>query len=63
MTNNAVAAKNYWGLSYYAFDTPDALLWTMAALTAASLVVVARDMFGKWRRGHSVNRCRCSPRQ
>ena len=54
MTNNAVAAKNYWGLSYYAFDTPDALLWTMAAVTAASLVVVARDMLGKWRRGHAL---------
>ena len=49
--NNAVAAKHYRGLTYYAFDTPDALLWTMAALTAASLVVVAWDILRKWARG------------
>ena len=50
-TNNAVAAKYHWGLAYYAFDTPDPLLWTMAALTAASLVVVALDMLRKWALG------------
>ena len=49
MTNDALAAKNYWGLTYYVFDTPDALLAAMFAATALTGAVVLRDLYRKWR--------------
>ena len=49
MTNNALAAKDYWGLTYYMFEVPDALLVAMFTLTGASAAVVARDLIFKWR--------------
>ena len=49
MTNDALAAKDYWGLTYYVFDTPDALLAVMFAATAISGALVLRDLFRKWR--------------
>lgn len=48
MINDALAAHKYWGLTYYMFDTPDALLMTMFALTAVSGLVVLRDLVLKW---------------
>ena len=54
LTNDAVARKGYWGLSYYAFDTPDVLLAAMAMLTALSLGVVGRDMLRKWRQERTL---------
>ena len=54
MTNDVLSRKAYWGLSYVTFDTPDPLLWAMAALTAVSVGVVARDFVRKWRRDRSL---------
>ena len=54
MTNDALARKHYWGLSYYTFDVPDPLLWAVAALTACSAGVVARDVLRHWRTGGRV---------
>ena len=49
MTNNALAARDYWGLTYYLFDVPDVFLITMCVLSAASAIVVGRDLLLKWR--------------
>ena len=54
MTNDVLAAKDYWGLTYYAFDTPDALLAAMFAATAISGAVVLRDLFLKWRQERTL---------
>ena len=54
MTNDVLSKKYYWGLTYFTFDTPDPLLWAMAALTAVSLCVVARDFLRKWRQDRSL---------
>lgn len=48
-TNNAVAAHNYWGLTYFVFDTPDAILAALLAGVAVSTLLVARDFYAKWR--------------
>ena len=49
MANNALAAQDYWGLTYYLFDVPDALLAGMWVLNGASAVVVGRDLLLRWR--------------
>ena len=49
MTNDALAARDYWGLTYYAFDTPEPILAVMFLATAISGVVVLRDLVLKWR--------------
>ena len=49
MTNDALAARSYWGLTYYAFDTPEPVLAAMLIATAISGIVVLRDLFLKWR--------------
>ena len=54
MTNDALAAKDFWGLTYYVFDTPDALLLVMFAATAVSGALVLRDLFLKWRAERSL---------
>ena len=48
LTNDVLAKKYYWGLTYFTFDTPDVVLAALAILTATSVGVVARDMFRKW---------------
>lgn len=49
MTNDALAARDYWGLTYYAFDTPESILAVMFLATAISGIVVLRDLVLKWR--------------
>ena len=49
MTNHVLAEQDYWGLTYYTFDTPDAVLTVMCAATAISGIVVLRDLLRKWR--------------
>ena len=49
LTNDVLAERNYWGLTYYTFDTPDPILAAMVVATALSAIVVLRDLFGKWR--------------
>ena len=49
MANNELAAHDFWGLTYYMFDTPDALLNTMFTLTGISAAVLARDLLLRWR--------------
>lgn len=49
MANKELAAHDYWGLTYYTFDSPDTLLYAMATLTATSAAVVARDFLFRWR--------------
>ena len=49
MANDELAAHDFWGLTYYTFDTPDVLLNTMFTLTGISAAVVARDLLLRWR--------------
>ena len=49
LSNNALAARDYWGLTYLMFDTPDALLAALVAAVAVSTVLVGRDFLLKWR--------------
>ena len=49
MTNDALAARDFWGLTYYVFETPGPLLAVMFAATGVSGAVVLRDLFLKWR--------------
>ena len=44
VSNNALAAHDYWGLTYLMFDTPDTLLAALLAAVAVSTLVVARDL-------------------
>ena len=54
MTNKELAGRDYWGLTYYTFDCPDALLYAMCALTAISAVAVLRDLLLGWRAGRAL---------
>ena len=54
LTNDRLAARDYWGLTYFTFDTPDVVLAAMAALSAASGGVVARDMFRQWQQERTL---------
>ena len=49
MTNDALGAYDYWGLTYYLFDTPDTILGVMFTLSTISTIVVVRDLVLKWR--------------
>ena len=49
LANNALAARNYWGLTYFMFDTPDALLAALVIAVAVSTALVGRDFLLKWR--------------
>lgn len=49
MTNDALAGRDFWGLTYYAFDTPTPILVIMFIATAVSGILVLRDLFLKWR--------------
>ena len=42
--NDALAAHDYWGLTYLMFDTPDTILAALLAAVAVSTLVVARDL-------------------
>ena len=47
--NDALAAKEMWGITYYLIDVPDTLLAAMVALAAVSTLAVARDLLAMWR--------------
>ena len=47
--NDALAAEELWGITYYLLDVPDPLLAAMVALVAVSTLAVARDLFAMWR--------------
>ena len=49
VVNDALAAKELWGITYYLIDVPDALLVAMVALVAVSTLAVGRDLFVTWR--------------
>ena len=49
--NDALSAKEFWGLTYYTLDLPDLALHAMFALVALSTLAVARDLFVRWRAG------------
>ena len=54
MANDELAGRDYWGLTYYVFDTPDALLAAMLALVAVSCAAVGRDLLLRWRAGRAL---------
>ena len=47
--NDALKAKELWGITYYLIDMPDPLLFAMVAAVAVSTLAVGRDLFTKWR--------------
>ncbi|MCY4497663.1 MAG: hypothetical protein OXC14_10295 [Rhodospirillaceae bacterium] len=49
VANDAIKAKELWGMTYYLLDVPDALLVAMVSLTGVSTLVVARDLFVRFR--------------
>ena len=49
VANDALAAKELWGITYYLIDVPDPLLVAMVAAVAVSTLAVGRDLFSKWR--------------
>ena len=49
VANDALAAKELWGITYYMLDVPDPLLVAMVAAVAVSTLAVGRDLFAKWR--------------
>ena len=55
VANDALAAKELWGITYYRgityylIDVPDALLIAMVAAVAVSTLAVGRDLFATWR--------------
>ena len=54
MANDELAGRDYWGLTYYLFDTPDAVLAAMLGLVAVSCAVVGRDFLARWRAGRAL---------
>ena len=54
MANDTLAGRDYWGLTYYLFDTPDALLAAMLALVGVSCALVGRDLLRRWRVGRAL---------
>ena len=49
VANDALKAKELWGITYYLIDVPDPLLVAMVAAVAVSTLAVGRDLFAKWR--------------
>ena len=49
IANDAIKAKELWGMTYYLLDVPDALLVAMVSLTGVSTLVVVRDLFVRFR--------------
>ena len=49
VVNDALSAREIWGITYYLIDVPDALLVAMVALVAVSTLAVGRDLFATWR--------------
>ena len=49
VANDALAAEELWGITYYLIDVPDALLVAMVAAVAVSTLAVGRDLFATWR--------------
>ena len=47
--NEMLKARELWGITYYFFDLPDPLLFTMAALVTVSTLAVGRDLLALWR--------------
>ena len=51
LTNDTLAKKDYWGLTWYTFEVPDPVLIAMASAVAVSTLAVGRDLFVRWRAG------------
>ena len=51
MANDELAKREFWGLTYYLLDVPDPILHAMLAAVAISSLLVARDLFRRWRGG------------
>ena len=49
VANDALAAKELWGITYYLIDVPDPFLVAMVAAVAVSTLAVGRDLFATWR--------------
>ena len=49
VVNDALKADEFWGITWYLIDVPDALLVAMVALVAVSTLAVGRDLFATWR--------------
>ena len=49
VANDALKAKELWGITYYLIDVPDPFLVAMVAAVAVSTLAVGRDLFAKWR--------------
>ena len=49
VVNDALAARELWGITWYLIDVPDALLVAMVAAVAVSTLAVGRDLFATWR--------------
>ena len=46
--NDALKAKDLWGITYYLIDMPDPLLFAMVAAVVISTLAIGRDLFAKW---------------
>ena len=49
VVNDALAARELWGITWYLIDVPDAVLVAMVAAVAVSTLAVGRDLFATWR--------------
>ena len=49
MVNRELATRDFWGLTYYVFETPTEVLFAVWTLNAVSAAVVVRDLFLRWR--------------
>ncbi len=54
LANDALRAKQLWGIEYYLLDVPTSLQAVMVALVAASTAVAARRVVGRCRRQHAL---------
>ena len=54
MVNREVSVAEFWGLEYYFFDTPGAVLAAMWTVNAVSAAVVVRDLLRRWRAGRRL---------
>ena len=52
--NDVLSERELWGITYYLFDLPDPLLYTVAALATISTFAVGCDVFAKWRTGRKL---------
>ena len=48
VANRELATRDFWGLTYYMFETPDPILYAMWSVNAVSAAVVVRDLAARW---------------